>query len=72
MIWKFHNETRDQTAESDFRKLNKLSVRSGLYTSKGYSEFRRSTEAPLYVYKGQNQNNIMIPDNDFTYGMSNR
>ena len=72
MVWKFHDETRDPTAISDFKKLNKLSVRSGLHTSKGYSEFRRSNEAPLSIYKGRNQFDIRIPDKDFVYGKGNR
>ena len=72
MIWKFHDETRDPTAVSDFKRLNKWSVKSGLYTSKGYSEFRRSHEAPKFAYKGKNQYDIRIPDKDFTYGLSNR
>ena len=72
MIWKFHDETRDPTANSDFKKLNKLSVRNGCHTSKGYSEFRRSHEAPLSLYKGRNQYDIRIPDSDFTYGRPNR
>lgn len=72
MIWKFHDETRDPTAESNFRKLNKMSVRTGLHTSKGFSEYRKNHVAPLYVYKGSNNYEIKIPDKDFVYGKANR
>lgn len=34
MRWRFHDSTRDALNMRDFKKLNKLSVSSGLHNSK--------------------------------------
>ncbi len=72
MTWNYHLETRDIRPERDFRKLNKMCVKTKLHKANEYSDFRKSNDARVTVVKGKQNIGIDLPDENFRYGRPNK
>ncbi len=55
----------------DFKKLNKMSLKSGSVTAKDQYEYRSNHDARI-AFGVTNEKKISLPSEDFTFGKRNR
>ena len=72
MSWQFHNQTRSKRARKDFRSLNKQCISNALHTSQQFYKYRKQADARLKVSQGKTQLEILLPEEQFRYGIRNR
>ena len=58
--------------KKDFKELNKKSAMSGMHTAKDQTFFRKTNDIMVQTKKGQKVVPIMLPEEEFTYGLENR
>jgi len=71
--WQVHTPTRSAIPKKDFKGLNKLSVYSGLSSSKHFRDFTLINKGVTVTPKvGTKAVQIVLPEEEFRYGISNR
>lgn len=71
--WKNADEAPDiPSKKKDFKELNKASVIRGMHTAKDQTSFRKTNDMMIQTKKGQKFVPISLPEEEFSYGLSNR
>lgn len=71
--WKQYDEAKEKAGtQKNFKELNKMSTMNGLHTAKDQTQFRKHHNVVVKEKKGQKLMPIMLPEEEFTYGQSNR
>jgi len=71
--WQTHTPTRTSIPKKDFKNLNKLSINSGLSSSKHFRDFTQINDGVRVVPKtGTKAVQIVLPEEEFRYGINNR
>ena len=63
--WETHSVSKLPQAPRDFKTLNVLGLRNGLWTSKELSQFRQVTDAKVKIREGKARTAVKVPDSTF-------
>lgn len=70
--WQLHQKSNLVKSDPrDFKKLNKMSLKSGSVTAKDQYEYRSHHDARI-AFGVTNEKKIALPSEDFTFGKRNR
>lgn len=71
--WQIAAESKEPPSKhKNFKELNKKSVINGAYTAKHQKDFRSYNDIMVKNKKGGKVIPIMLPEEEFSYGVGNR
>jgi len=70
--WVSHSPSKAPGQKRDFREMNKKSLQSGFCDSRYIHEWRKSQNAVLSVREGSKAVEMIIPEEEFRYGVANK
>ena len=70
--WKVHNQSRKGLPDRDFKELNRQAIKGKAVTANTQYTFRKFHGASVRLKEPARQGGIYLPEEEFTYGKSNR
>jgi len=71
--WSYHSPSSESKCYTDFKKLNKMTLKESALTSKEVSDFRKNNDAKIPKQRGGDRSfKISLPMEEFRYGIQNK
>jgi hypothetical protein len=71
--WHFHAPSTDSKSATDFKKLNKMTLKEAIVSPKEVADFRKLNDAKIPKQKGEVRAlKINLPHEEFSYGIPNK